>query len=128
MNNSSDRYRPIREQPSCEKAACAEVLKQTQTSAERILWSRLRASRLGGFHFRRQCVIRGFIADFYCHEARLVVELDGPIHDNQITYDADRDRLMTALGLYVLRYKNAEVENALESVTKSIYNKALERR
>jgi very-short-patch-repair endonuclease len=56
---------------------------QTMTPAERLLWQRLRAGRLQGFNFQGQQVIGGFIVDFYCHEADLVVEVDGGVHLEQ---------------------------------------------
>lgn len=59
----------------------ANNLKRTMTKAEKLLWHELRASKLGGHKFRRQHPIDKFIVDFYCHEAKLVVELDGEVHD-----------------------------------------------
>ena len=58
----------------------AKELRKEMTPAERCLWNRIRANRLGGWHFRRQQIINGFIIDFYCHKAELVIEVDGPIH------------------------------------------------
>ena len=63
----------------------AKQLRREMTPAEQAIWQRVRKNQLGGLHFRRQQVIRGFIADFYCHTAGLVVEVDGPIHDAQAT-------------------------------------------
>jgi very-short-patch-repair endonuclease len=57
-------------------------------------WQHLRANQLNGLHFRRQQIIDGFIADFYCHVARLVIEVDGEIHQQQAEYDAERDRVL----------------------------------
>ena len=59
------------------KAQRARELRRRMTTEEKALWQRLRANRLDGFHFRRQQVIDGFIVDFYCHAASLVVETDG---------------------------------------------------
>ncbi|NJN96810.1 MAG: DUF559 domain-containing protein [Anaerolineales bacterium] len=86
------------------------------TQEEKILWQYLRANRLNGLHFRRQQVIDGFIADFYCHAARLVIEVDGEIHQQQVEYDAERDRILSARGLRLLRIKNEEVRQNLNSV------------
>ena len=91
------------------KAIRARELRRDMTPAESALWERLRRSQLDGFHFRRQQVIDGFIADFYCHAAGLVVEVDGPIHDAQAEYDAARDRVFAARGLRVLRVRNEQV-------------------
>ena len=65
-----------------EKLQRAKELRRDMTPAEKILWQELRGNKLG-VHFRRQQVIAGFIVDFYCHKAGLVVEVDGDIHDLQ---------------------------------------------
>ncbi len=98
----------------------AKTLRRNMTLAEKRLWSALRTNRLDGFHFRRQQIIEGFIVDFYCHAARLVVEVDGPVHDEQVEYDAERSRMMAARGLQILRVKNEEVMQNLEDVLKRI--------
>jgi len=70
--------------------------------------------------FRRQQIIDGTIADFYCAEAGLVIELDGPIHDTQVAYDGLRDRVLAARGLSVLRIPNQRAECELEMVLAEI--------
>jgi very-short-patch-repair endonuclease len=85
------------------------------TPSERLLWSRLRGNQLLGLHFRRQNVIRGFIVDFYCHRANLVVEIDGNIHNSRIEADTVRDNILKSLGLIVLHISNERVEKNLES-------------
>jgi very-short-patch-repair endonuclease len=92
-----------------EKAHRARELRRQMTAAETILWQRLRANCLGGWHFRRQQVIGGFIVDFYCHAAGLVVELDGAVHEQQVEYDQQRDQVLQALALHVLRIQNQDV-------------------
>jgi len=94
----------------------AKELRRNMTPTEKRLWSALRRNQLDGFHFRRQQVIDGLIVDFYCHTAGLVVEVDGPIHDEQVEYDAERSRVLTARGLQVLRVRNEEVMQNLEDV------------
>ena len=94
----------------------AKALRRNMTPAEKRLWSALRANRLQGFHFRRQQIIDGFIVDFYCHAARLVVEVDGPVHDGQVEYDIERSRVLAARELQVLRVNNEEVMQNLEGV------------
>ncbi|MBT9313851.1 endonuclease domain-containing protein [Leptothoe spongobia] len=94
----------------------ARELRQRQTPAEQSLWECLRASRLYGYKFRRQHNIDRFIADFYCHEAGLVVEVDGTIHDRQQEKDAARDAWMESVGLQVLRVTNQQVQEDLEGV------------
>jgi very-short-patch-repair endonuclease len=83
-------------------------LRSEMTPAEKILWQELRGNKLG-FHFRRQQVIAGFIVDFYCHSAGLVIELDGDIHKEQQEYDTVRDKILEDMGLHVLRYSNNDV-------------------
>ena len=89
------------------------------TPAEKILWQELRADKLG-VHFRRQQVIAGFIADFYCHKAGLVVEVDGDIHDLQQEEDTRREMVLREMGLRIARFRNDEVMNDLFSVVESI--------
>jgi very-short-patch-repair endonuclease len=105
-----------------QKAGRARELRQTMTEAEKTLWENLRGNRLGGFHFRRQQVIAGYIVDFYCHSASLAVELDGPVHENQADYDLERDGILKVLGLRVVRIKNKDVFEDLEAVLQKIYN------
>ena len=99
-----------------DKLARAKELRRHMTAAEKILWQHLRANRLNGLHFRRQQVIDGFIVDFYCHAAQLVIEVDGEIHQQQLEYDQARDRVLTAGGLSVLRIWNDEVMRDLDRV------------
>jgi len=90
------------------------------TPAERILWRELRTNRLNGVHFRRQQVIDGFIADFYCHAAGLVIELDGAVHEEQKEYDRFRDEIIGFRKLTVLRFTNDDVELRLQEVLRRI--------
>ena len=106
----------------------ARELRKNQTPAEVKVWSRLRNRRLQGFKFLRQHPIvveknngrTGFyIADFYCSEKKLVVEIDGLAHTFQIDYDKARDVIMNELGLTVFRITNDEVEkNVFEVMNK----------
>ena len=98
----------------------AKELRKEMTPAERCLWNRIRANRLGGWHFRRQQIINGFIVDFYCHKAELVIEVDGPIHRKQKVEDAEREKMLSDIGLHILRFTNHAVMNNLEHVVKSI--------
>ncbi|HEY9831751.1 MAG TPA: endonuclease domain-containing protein [Stenomitos sp.] len=94
----------------------AKELRRQMTQEEKILWQHLRANRLNGLHFRRQQIIDGFITDFYCHAARLIIEVDGEIHQQQAEYDAERDRILFARGLRLLRIQNQEVRQNLDRV------------
>ena len=98
----------------------ARGLRKNLTEAEKILWKELRNRKLNGVKFLRQHPLfyfsqnkRGylFIADFYCAEKKLVVELDGKIHDHIQEYDANRESVLLERGLTVLRIKNEELEN-----------------
>jgi very-short-patch-repair endonuclease len=90
------------------------------TPEERLLWARLRRSQLHGFHFHRQQVIDGFIVDFYCASANLVVEVDGAVHDTQAEYDAERERISTSRRPRVLRVSNEAVRQDIDAVLAQI--------
>ena len=107
-----------------EKQALAEQMRQEMTPSEKRLWEKLRASRLNGLVFRRQQVIGGFIADFYCRSARLVVECDGRVHTAQAEYDQERDRIIEAYNLRVLRFTNEQISGNLQSVLADILKAA----
>ncbi|MDY7041421.1 MAG: DUF559 domain-containing protein [Chloroflexota bacterium] len=104
------------------KVQRAKELRRRMTEEERILWQHLRANRLHGFHFRRQQIIDGFIVDFYCHAAGLVVEVDGEIHQQQTEYDAERDQILSARGLRILRVTNEDIRCGLPDVLACIAN------
>jgi len=88
----------------------ARELREKQTPAEAVSWQLLRNRQLG-FKFSRQHQFGDYIADFYCHEARLVVECDGSVHDpnEQWHHDQNRDAYMIAQGLPVLRFTNEQI-------------------
>src|SRR5574341_2649796 len=100
-----------------EKLQRARELRRDMTPAEKILWHELRANRLG-VHFRRQQVIAGFIVDFYCHKAGLVIELDGNVYEEaeQKKNDTKRDEVLNELGLQIVRFKNENILKNLPEV------------
>lgn len=102
-----------------EKLQRAKELRREMTPAEKLLWQEVRAKKLG-VRFRRQQVIQGFIVDFYCHKAALVVEVDGDIHDLQKEEDERREKALSALGLRVVRFGNDEVVRELSAVVGKI--------
>lgn len=110
----------IGQKVSATKVQFAKELRRNMTSAEKILWAHLRGNQLDSLHFRRQQVIDGFIVDFYCHAAGLVVEVDGPIHQQQVEYDAKRDRILEARGFRILRISNDEVMQSVSNVLERI--------
>ena len=98
----------------------AQELRRNPTSVEKRLWEHLLNRKLGRFKFRRQHPIGRFIADFYCHNAKLVVELDGEIHAGQVGYDTSRSLWFEERGIRVIRFQNIEVENEIENVIAEI--------
>ena len=98
----------------------ARTLRSTATPAERILWQQLRLLKPEGRHFRRQVPIAGFVADFACHSAKVVVELDGGQHGETVAYDERRTAVIAAHGYKVLRFWNTEVFGSLEGVVERI--------
>jgi very-short-patch-repair endonuclease len=98
----------------------AREMRREPTEPERRLWQKVRRKQLNGYKFRRQHPIGRFILDFYCHEARLVVELDGESHAFQEEYDAARTEWLEAQGLRVLRFPNQVVMKNMESVLEAI--------
>jgi very-short-patch-repair endonuclease len=107
---------------------CRE-LRQRETPAEKLLWSHLRNRRLFDQKFLRQHPICAdfafgrhlyYIPDFYCHKAKLVIEADGPIHLLKKDYDKNRDEVLAALGLTILRFDNAEILNNTQTVLNKI--------
>ena len=100
----------------------ARELRQNQTPAEELLWKLLRNRRLLGFKFRRQHQYGDYIADFYCHEAQLVIECDGAVHDQREVWfhDRRRDEYMMSMGLKVLRFRNERVLNHTDNVLAEI--------
>ncbi len=108
--------------PKVELTDRARDLRANQTDAERRLWNQLRDRRLNGWKWKRQTPRGAFITDFYCAEARLVVELDGGQHaeDADAAKDARRTRVLEAEGLRVIRFWNLEVMWELEMVCDTI--------
>ena len=98
----------------------ARDLRQRMTPAERVLWERLRGRQVGGFKFRRQHPLGPYIADYYCAEANLVVELDGGIHRGQYADDEARAAQFEAHGNCTLRFSNEQVLGHLEQVLMTI--------
>ena len=98
----------------------ARELRQEMTPAEKLLWSRLRNKQLNGLKFRRQHPLGPFIADFYCAARRLVMEIDGDIHDLQPDRDTARTEQFEQYGYRVIRFRNERVLNNIEDVLATI--------
>ena len=100
----------------------ARKLRGRMTPAEKLLWAELRNRKLAGLKFLRQHPIRRYVVDFYCHELRLIVELEGKIHDDTIQKKFDDARFdeLDSLGYQILRVKNEEVLEDIQGVLKKI--------
>ena len=100
--------------------ANAKSLRSNQTEAEARLWYHLRPHRFMGLKFKRQKPVGRYIADFVCCEQRLIVELDGGQHSEQVAYDQRRDAWLRSQGYTVLRFWNSDVMQQLEGVLEQI--------
>jgi very-short-patch-repair endonuclease len=102
----------------------ARDLRRNMTEAEKMLWQRIRNRQIENLKFRRQQVIEGFIADFYCEELKLAVEIDGGIHleREKAATDRHRDEVFRVRGIRVLRVKNDAVLNNITEVLERIRN------
>jgi very-short-patch-repair endonuclease len=100
----------------------ARELRKSMTPAEKILWKYLKNNKLGGFKFRRQHPLDIFIADFYCHQKKLIIELDGGVHDTaeRMEYDDNRTFELEEKGFRVLRFRNEEIITNIEYVLSKI--------
>jgi very-short-patch-repair endonuclease len=104
----------------------AKDLRKNQTEAEKALWEQVRDRRLNGYKFYRQCPIGRYIADFYCPKLRLVIELDGGVHDEeaQRIYDEIRQKEIECRRLTVLRVINEEIIRNMNDVLNAIISYA----
>lgn len=93
-------------------------LRKQQTPEELIFWAHVKGRRFYGYKFRRQYSIGNYVADFYCSELKLVVEIDGGQHyeEEKIKYDELRTKYFNDLGMKVKRYTNLDIKNNLTSV------------
>jgi very-short-patch-repair endonuclease len=105
------------------KVVCRDLRKRA-TTTEEVLWEKLRNRKLLNKKFYRQYPLfydltgreSFFVADFYCYEAKLIIELDGEIHKYKLTEDKSRTDILNMLGLKVIRFKNEEVEKEVDEV------------
>ncbi len=98
----------------------ARALRKEPTTSEALLWEALRGRKLAGRKFRRQHPIGRFVVDFYCHEERLAVEVDGPVHRFQRAGDRERQMLLEKSGVRVVRIRAGEIERDIRGVLKRI--------
>lgn len=111
---------PYRTKMSDWKKNKAKEMRKKPTRAEERLWDFLHYRKLDGLKFRQQAPMLGYIVDFYCPAIKLVVEVDGSIHEKQIEKDQARDDFITKCGMRVLRVKNEEVFYEIENVLDKI--------
>src|SRR3954471_11970593 len=98
----------------------AKEMRRGPVLYERRLWKLLRDRRLEGLKFRRQVVIGRYVADFVCFRHRLIVEADGPMHEQRSVQDAERDAWLRDEGFRVLRFENRQIENQGHEVIAAI--------
>ncbi len=122
MEDNGDRKRNLYGGASSRKFRFAKGLRMERTKTEILLWEKLRAKRLGGFKFRQQHPFGRFVLDFYCHSAKLSIEIDGEIHkaDGNEEYDALRTKILKDEGIREIRFTNQEILNEIEKVTRKI--------
>jgi len=106
----------MKKHPAPSAYARARGLRRNMTDAERKIWQILRSQQMQGFKFRRQVPIGRYIADFVCHEARLIVEIDGGQHDHASPQESERTAFLQTEGYRVLRFWNNEVLANLDGV------------
>ena len=100
----------------------ARKLRKNQTEAEKVLWGAIKGRQCAGMKFRRQYPIHYYVADFYCHEERLIIEVDGSIHlrSNVIEHDENRTSELCRYGIRIIRFSNEEVLHNLQEVIERI--------
>ncbi|WP_421739640.1 DUF559 domain-containing protein [Caulobacter sp.] len=107
-----------------EQLAFARCLRREPPMTERLLWKLLRDRRLDGLKFRRQVPLGRYVADFVCMRHRLIVEADGPHHEDSLT-DADRDAWLRGQGFQVLRFSNKAIQDFPDTVLTQILTATL---
>jgi very-short-patch-repair endonuclease len=100
----------------------AKELRKTETEAEQILWSKLNKNQVFGLQFRRQHPINIFIADFYCVRIKLLIEVDGNIHEirEYQEHDQGRSEILNSFGIIVIRFRNEQIIEEIDSTLEQI--------
>lgn len=100
----------------------AKKLRENPTQAEEVMWLSLSNNQLDGYKFRRQHPLLNYVADFYCHQLKLVIEIDGGYHQTEEQKKLDKERTVNIefQGLYVIRFTNGEVLSDIYSVLSKI--------
>ena len=105
----------------------ARQLRREMTPTEKLLWKHLRGRRFAGFKFRRQTPIAGYIADFYCAKARLILELDGESHVGKESRDEQRQQALEEKGFHVIRIWDTDIYDELEAFLELLWRECLAR-
>ena len=100
----------------------ARQMRVNSTVQEQKLWQQLSGKRLQGLKFRRQFPIDRYIVDFYYHPCRLIIEIDGSVHNHTKEFDQNRERYLKARGYQIIRFSNQQVDMAIEQVVQTIVN------
>ena len=105
----------------------ARELRENMTLHEKLLWERIKSNQIGGFRFKAQHPISSYIADFYCHKLKLVIEIDGDNHSaiDQKEYDSGRTFDLEQFGISVLRFSNDSIETNIDHVVDQIKDHCL---
>jgi very-short-patch-repair endonuclease len=101
----------------------ARALRQNMTDAETLIWYQLKDRQLNGFKFLRQYIIGKYIVDFVCRQKKLIIELDGSQHAENMLYDEQRTQFLNSLGYRVLRFWNNDVFENMEGILEEILEK-----
>jgi very-short-patch-repair endonuclease len=109
-------YIPKKDYAPKHVTALSRELRLNMAAAESLLWNKLSNKQFLGLRFRRQHPIHRYIVDFYCHEKKVVIEVDGEIHEKQRIYDCQRDKDLSIQGYHVVRFSNSEIEHNIDSV------------
>ena len=116
-----------RTKPTAQAKLLAKALRDEMSPPEKILWSVLRDNQIADFSFRSQHAIGPYIADFYCRNTRLVVEVDGSTHrGDQLAHDHKRDLWMQSCGIKIIRIQAHSVFSELDAVVRTIQSIALQ--
>ncbi len=114
MNRDRQRYSPEY------VVELARRMRLDMTPEEETLWSRLRRRQVDGLRFRRQRPVGRYIADFYCPDLRLMIEIDGTVHHGREAFDGNRDDYLTGRGYKVIRLRNEDITHRLNEVIETI--------
>jgi very-short-patch-repair endonuclease len=122
QKNTNDYFDNMNRGANSKIRSNAYELRKNSTSAEQILWEEIRNKKIENVKFRRQHAIMKFIADFYCHEAKLIIEVDGDVHEQTEVKERDKGREfeLEKAGIKIIRFTNEEIYYEMNSVLEKI--------